>query len=156
MKIKWKTLIGAIALPIVVGGISALLSMGGMKHFESVSKPPLTPPGWLFPIAWTILYTLMGIASYLVLTANKGEEMTVKALSAYTVQLGFNFLWSIFFFGFELYAFSFVWLLALIGLIVLTMVRFYRIEPKSAYLLIPYLMWVAFAGYLNLGVAVLN
>ena len=156
MKIRWKTLIGAVALPLVVGGVSALLSMEGMKHFESVNKPPLTPPGWLFPIAWTVLYVLMGIASYFVLIAKKGEEKTVKALSAYAIQLGFNFMWSILFFGLELYKFSFVWLLALIALIVLTIVRFYKIDKTAAYLLIPYLLWVVFASYLNLGVAVLN
>ncbi len=156
MKIRWKTLIGAIALPIIVGGISAIFSMRGMKQFELLNKPPLSPPGWLFPIVWTILYVLMGIASYLVLTANKGEKATVKALSTYAIQLLFNFMWSIFFFGLDLYAFSFIWLVALFVLIALSAVRFYRIDQRSAYLLIPYLVWVAFAGYLNLGVAILN
>ena len=156
MKIRWKTLIGAIALPLVVGGISALISMGGMKHFEEINQPPLAPPGWLFPIAWTILYVLMGIASYLVLTARKGEEETVKALSVYVVQLAFNFMWSIFFFSLELYTFAFLWLIVLFALIVVTTVRFYRIDKRAAYLLIPYLAWVAFAGYLNLGVTILN
>ena len=156
MKIRWKTLIGAIALPLVVGGISALISMGGMKHFEQINQPPLSPPGWLFPIVWTILYVLMGIATYLVLRAKKGEEQTVKALSVYAVQLAFNFMWSIFFFALELYTFAFLWLIVLFVLIAVTAVRFYKIEPRAAYLLIPYLVWVAFAGYLNLGVAILN
>lgn len=156
MKIKWKTLIGAVALPLVVGGISALLSMKGMKHFADLTQPPLSPPGWLFPIAWTILYVMMGTASYLVLRANQGEERTVAALKPYAIQLAFNFMWSILFFSLELYIFSFLWLLALIGLIVLTAVRFYRIEPVAAYLLIPYLAWCVFAAYLNLGVAILN
>ena len=156
MKIRWKTLIGAIALPLVVGGISALISRGGMKHFEEINQPPLSPPGWLFPIVWTILYVIMGIASYLVLRAKKGEEQTVKALSVYAVQLAFNFMWSIFFFALELYTFAFLWLIVLFVLIAVTAVRFYKIDPRAAYLLIPYLVWVAFAGYLNLGVAILN
>ena len=156
MKIRWKTLIGAILLPLIVGGISALISMGGMKDFESINQPPLTPPSWLFPIAWTILYILMGVASYFVFTANKGEELTVRALSSYVIQLALNFMWSILFFSLELYTFSFLWLIALLVMIVITMSRFYKVNTKAAYLLIPYLVWVAFAGYLNLGVAILN
>ena len=79
-----------------------------------------------------------------------------KALRVYFLQLAFNFLWSVFFFNFELYLFSFFWLLALWVLIIVTAVRFYRISKVAGYLMIPYILWVTFAGYLNLGIAILN
>ena len=156
MKIRWKTLLICIAIPLAVGGLSALISGGGMETFNMVEKPPLSPPGWLFPVVWTILYTLMGIASYLVFTAGADRETTDKALYTYAIQLLVNFFWSIIFFNFHLYLFAFVWLCLLWVLIVLTMVQFWRIKPLAAYLLIPYLLWVTFAGYLNLGIYLLN
>lgn len=156
MKIRWKTLLICIAIPLAVGGLSALISGGGMETFNMVEKPPLSPPGWLFPVVWTILYTLMGIASYLIFTAGADRETTDKALYTYAIQLLVNFFWSIIFFNFNLYLFAFVWLCLLWVLIVLTMVQFWKIKPLAAYLLIPYLLWVTFAGYLNLGIYLLN
>ena len=81
-----------------------------METFEMVNKPPLSPPGWLFPVVWTILYVLMGIASYLVLTSGKPDDI---ALKAYGIQLAVNFMWPILFFNLNLYLFSFIWLVAL-------------------------------------------
>ena len=155
-KIKWKTLIIAIAIPLAVGGISALLTMGSMEYFELLEKPPLSPPGWLFPIVWTVLFTLMGIASYFVVESEAETEEKVSALKIYFLQLVFNFLWSIFFFNLELYAFSFIWLLTLLFLIILTTVRFWRIDKRAGILMLPYIAWVLFAAYLNLGIALLN
>lgn len=155
-KIKWKTLIIAVLLPLTVGGLSALLTMDGMKYFDTFVKPPLSPPAWLFPVVWTVLYILMGVASYLVLESHVDREVKESALGAYLVQLLFNFLWSIIFFNLGLYYFAFVWLLALLALIILTTVRFYSIDKRAAYLMIPYIAWVTFAGYLNLGIAYLN
>ena len=88
MKIQWKKLIICIAIPLLVGGLSALLTQSSMETFEMVNKPPLSPPGWLFPVVWTILYVLMGIASYLVLTSGKPDDI---ALKAYGIQLAVNF-----------------------------------------------------------------
>ena len=79
MKIQWKKLIICIAIPLLVGGLSALLTQSSMETFEMVNKPPLSPPGWLFPVVWTILYVLMGIASYLVLTSGKPDDIALKA-----------------------------------------------------------------------------
>ena len=155
-KINFKTLLIFIAIPLIVGGISALLTMGSMKYFSLLEKPPLSPPGWLFPIVWTVLFVLMGIASYLVIESDVESYAKVNAMKVYFLQLAFNFLWSIFFFNLELYAFSFIWLLTLLFLIVLTTVRFWRIDKRVGILMLPYIAWVAFAGYLNLGIALLN
>lgn len=155
-KIDKKLLAICIALPLLVGALSALLTRESMTLFESVRKPPLSPPGWLFPLVWTILYTLMGIASYLVLQADASKEEIGKAWNVYLYQLLVNFLWSNWFFNFQLYLFSFFWLLLLWVMILVTLVRFYRISKPAGYLLIPYLLWVTFAGYLNLGIALLN
>ena len=147
--IHWKNLITAVAIPLAVGGLSAWITMDGMKAFETVNQPPLTPPMWLFPVVWSILFVLMGIASYLVVM-QKGED--TKALTLYAVQLIFNFFWSIWFFNLGWYLFAFLWLVALWILILATAVAFYRISKPAAWLMLPYLVWVAFAGYLNLGV----
>lgn len=147
--IHWKNLITAVAIPLAVGGLSAWITKDGMKAFETVNQPPLTPPMWLFPVVWSILFVLMGIASYLVVM-QKGED--TKALTLYTVQLIFNFFWSIWFFNLGWYLFAFLWLVALWILILATTVAFYRISKPAAWLMLPYLVWVALAGYLNLGV----
>lgn len=151
-KTDWKNLITAIAIPLAVGAASAWLTKDGMKAFALVNKPPLTPPDWLFPVAWSILYILMGIASYLA-----GMEKPYSgSICLYGLQLIFNFFWSIWFFDRGWYLFSFLWLLCLWGLILATTVAFYRIKKPAGYLMLPYLLWVTFAGYLNFGVYLLN
>ena len=105
MKIQWKKLIVCLAVPLAVGGLSALLTRGSMETFEAIAKPPLAPPGWLFPVVWTVLYVLMGIASYLVLTSGKPNGL---ALFVYGVQLLLNFFWPLFFFNMHAYLFSFI------------------------------------------------
>ena len=145
-----KAFIISVLIPLAVGGLSALLSRNGMMSFDIVQKPPLTPPAILFPIAWTILYVLMGIASYFVFTSD--SPLKESALRVYGIQLVFNFFWSIFFFNLSAYLFSFFWLLVMWFLIIICTLLFYAIDKKSAYLMLPYLVWVTFAGYLNLGV----
>ena len=124
-----------------------------MDLFAMVKKPPLSPPGWLFPVVWTILYLLMGFASYLVLVAEKPGRTAWKF---YLAQLAFNFVWPILFFHLQMYLLSFVWLLLLWMLILVTILWFTRSSRLAGYLLIPYLLWVTFAGYLNLGIYILN
>lgn len=153
MKIQWKKLILCIAIPLAAGGLAGFLTRNGMETFQSLNKPALSPPGWLFPVVWTILYILMGIASYLVLVSGKPNR---SALSVYGIQLIFNFFWSIIFFNFEAYLFSFVWLIILWVLILATMILFFRVSEPAGYLLLPYLLWVTFAGYLNLYIYLLN
>lgn len=153
MKIQWKNLITCLVIPLAVGSLSALLTQNSMAAFNTINKPALTPPGWLFPVVWTILYILMGIASYLVLTSEKPNE---TALTVYGIQLIFNFFWSIIFFNLELYLFAFIWLVVLWLLILKTTILFYQISKLAGILMLPYLLWVTFAGYLNFSIYLLN
>ena len=156
LKINKKLLILCLVIPLAVGGLAALLTGGGMDTFETLNQPPLSPPGWLFPVVWTILYILMGIASYLTLTSGGSVKSIRNAILLYAIQLAFNFLWPIFFFGLSAYLFAFVWLVVLWLLILATTVSFYRLSNIAGRLMIPYLAWVTFAGYLNLGIYLLN
>lgn len=156
MKIDKKRLVICLAIPLVVGGAAGLLTMNSMEAFEALNQPPLSPPGWLFPVVWTVLYVLMGIASYLVSVSDAPHEEKARALWTYGIQLAFNFLWPIAFFNLKWYLFAFLWLVILWILILITALRFGRIRKPAGYLLVPYLLWVAFAGYLNLGIYLLN
>lgn len=153
MKKQWKTLVICIAIPLAVGVVSALLTRSGMMTFAELNKPALSPPAWMFPVVWTILYVLMGIASYLVATSKKPNG---AALITYGLQLVFNFFWSIIFFNLQAYLFAFVWLVILWVLILKTTVKFFKIDETAGILMIPYLLWVTFAGYLNLSIYLLN
>ena len=152
---KWKKFIGALALPLAVGGLASLLS-GGMDIYTVLNKPPLAPPGWLFPVVWSILYLLMGYASYRVLESGAGEEERHKALLLYAAQLLANFIWPLLFFGGMWLTASFLWLILLWVLILLTIKAFSAIDEAAGNLLIPYILWVTFAGYLNFGFLLLN
>ncbi len=145
-----------ILIPVGVGLLSALLTKDSMDIYKTVVQPPLSPPGILFPIVWSILYILMGVSSVMIFLsdAEKGEKR--KALFVYGLQLVVNFFWSIFFFNARLFLLSFVWLLLLWGLIILMIIRFAKINKVAAWLQLPYLLWVTFAGYLNLGIYLLN
>ena len=154
MNIKNKSaLIIFILIPLAAGSLSALLS-GNSAAYLALNKPPLSPPSFLFPIVWTILYILMGISSYIIYESETPEKN--KALRLYFIQLFFNFLWSIFFFGFSMYLFAFLWLIVLIILIALMIYQFHKISPVAAYLQIPYLIWCLFAAYLNFMIYQLN
>ena len=155
MKNDLKKRIILLGIPLAVGGLATLLS-GGMDSYQTVNQPPLSPPGWVFPVVWTVLYLLMGEASYRVLTSGKDPAQIRKALIAYGAQLLLNFLWPLVFFGGELYLAAFVVIIALWVGIFITMRRFSQIDEKAGDFLIPYLLWVTFAAYLNLGVYLLN
>lgn len=156
MKIDKKRLILCLAIPLVVGGAAGLLTMNSMETFAALNQPPLSPPGWLFPVVWTVLYILMGIASYLVSVSDAPQEEKRRALWTYGIQLAFNFLWPIIFFNLKWYLFAFVWLVILWILVLITALQFGRIRKVAGNLMIPYLLWVTFAGYLNLGIYLLN
>lgn len=145
-----------IAFPLLVGAVSGLLSSGAMQDFVLLEQPPLSPPGWLFPIVWTILYTLMGISAYLIKSSDASDEEKSDALMFYRYQLIINFLWPIFFFNFGWYLFSFFWLLLLWVLVILMIRRFDKISPTAAYINLPYLIWLTFAAYLNFSIWWLN
>lgn len=156
MEVKKGLLLKCIAIPLIVGGAAALLSGGGMKVFEELNKPPLSPPAWLFPVVWTVLYILMGISSYLIIVSEAEEKDIRKALTLYGYQLAVNFLWPTFFFNFRWYLFSLAWLVLLWVLVFLMIKAFYEIDKRAAWLNVPYLVWLTFAGYLNAGVWWLN
>ncbi len=143
-----------IAIALLTGGLSALLTSGNMDLYSRIQSPPLAPPGILFPIVWTILYILMGISASRVYIANNKNWNT--SLTIWTVQLAINFLWSIIFFNLQAFLFAFLWLLLLWTLIILMIFMFYKQDKLAAYLQIPYLIWVTFAGYLSLSIYLLN
>ena len=152
-----KTYAVAVAIPLSVGLLSALLTMKNMDLYSRVNTPPLSPPSVLFPIVWTLLYILMGVSSGMIWQKKANDPKNADAgISFYAVSLLFNFVWSILFFNFELYLFSFFWLLILFGLILGTILCYRKVNRTAAYLQIPYALWVAFAGYLNLGIWFLN
>jgi tryptophan-rich sensory protein len=156
MKIKWKPFIISLAIPLVVGALAGVLSGGGMQSFEQMNQPPLSPPGWLFPIVWSALYLLMGYASYRVYVSDGDKTQKRNALILYGIQLFLNFLWPLVFFGLGWYLTAF-WLLLLLWIaIFLTIRAFSAIDEQAGDLLLPYILWVSFAGYLNLGVYLLN
>ncbi len=156
MKKKVISYIVAILIPVAVGGLSALLTRGNMDIYENLIQPKLAPPAFLFPIVWTILYVLMGVSSAIIYNSDADKKEKTQALFVYALQLVANFFWSILFFNERLLLASFVLLLLLWSLILLMIVRFWKISKAAALLQIPYLLWVTFAGYLNLGIFLLN
>ena len=155
MRIEWKKLLICIAIPLAVGGLSALLTSGNMDLYSEINQPALAPPSWLFPVVWTILYVLMGVALYLVVITKTREDKR-PAIVNFGVQLFFNFFWSIIFFNARAFLFAFVWLIFLWLAIIANIYFFYKINKNAGKLLIPFLVWVTFAGYLNLAIFLLN
>ena len=157
MNSKIKSYIIAIIIPLAVGGLSALITMGNMDLYSEIITPPLSPPAILFPIVWTLLYVLMGISSGMIYNEDSAPLPERRsALYTYAISLFFNFFWSVIFFNSRRFLFAFIWLLVLLYLIALTIVKYYKIKPLAAYLQIPYLLWVSFAGYLNFAIWWLN
>ncbi len=147
----------AIAIPLTVGILSAALTRENMDIYERLNTPPLSPPSILFPIVWTLLYILMGISSAMVYTNRLGfREAAKKGLTAYAVSLVLNFSWSIIFFNLEAAFFALLVLVALLFSIIKTIIEYRKVYPTAAYLQIPYALWVAFAGYLNAGIWLIN
>ena len=138
-----------------VGALSGWLTRNGMEQYSrTVQKPPLTPPDAVFPIVWGILFLLMGIGAARVYLS--GGPGTRRALLLFTAQLAFNFVWSILFFNLQAFGVAFFWLILLWVLIFMMALAFYRVDRPAAWIQIPYLLWVAFAGYLNCAVWMLN
>ena len=151
-----KALIVCLLIPLAVGGLAAALTMGSMSQYAALIQPPLSPPTWVFPVAWTILYLLMGLASWLVWRSDVPRAEKKRALTLYGVQLAVNFIWPLIFFRAGMYGFALIWLVVLLVLVTETAIAFGRIDMRAAWLLIPYLLWLLFAGYLNAGVWLLN
>lgn len=143
-----KKLVLSIAIPLVLGTMVGLITKNSMKAFEVLNKPKLSPPSYLFPIVWSILYILMGISSYLIKDKDKKN--------IYYTQLFFNLFWSIIFFVLKLRLVAFLWLLVLIILVLRMIISFYNEKKVAGLINIPYLLWLIFAGYLNLSIYLLN
>ena len=150
--IKPKPLFISLLISLGTGALSSLLTPNVSEQYRTLYKPPLAPPGWLFPIVWTILFILMGVAAYLVYISDSSDMYT--ALRLYLIQLVVNVGWSFIFFRLNAYLLAFTWLLLLFFLVYLTAKEFYKINKTAGYLMIPYLLWIIYAGYINLAIAV--
>lgn len=156
MRKQWKPIILSILVAEAVGALSGFLTREGMKLFtDAVAQPPLSPPPLLFPIVWAILYALMGYGSARIWLSTPSPDRS-RALNLYAIQLVVNFFWSLIFFNAQAFGFAFFWLLLLWGLVLLMILAFDKVDPLSAKLQVPYLIWLTFAAYLNLGVWYLN
>lgn len=154
-KVNIKQMLISIGIPLIlVGGLTSLLTMNSMQIYSEINQPKLSPPGWLFPIVWTILFILMGISSYIVWNSNSGNKLL--GLTVYAAQLIVNFTWSLVFFNGQKYNLAVFIILILLGLIILNIYLFSKINKLAGWLLVPYLLWVAFATYLNIAIAILN
>ncbi|MDF2886759.1 MAG: TspO and like protein [Lacrimispora sp.] len=143
-----------LILPLAVGALAGFLTKNSMMVYKNLNQPALSPPGWVFPIVWTILYLLMGLGSYLI--AQSSSQKKKEALRLYAIQLALNFIWSIVFFNLQNYLLAFLILLILWYFIVRMIRAFWPIDQAAALMQIPYLLWVTFAGYLNLAIVLLN
>lgn len=146
----------AVLLPLTVGSISGALTMNSMNTYSQVVLPSFAPPSWLFPIVWTILYILMGIASFLIYRTQAPAGLRLRAFWLYGAQLVVNFIWPLIFFSLQQYLAALICILLLLALIGATMVAFSKINKTAAWLMLPYLLWVSFAGILNLSIYLLN
>ena len=147
----------AIAIPLAVGALSAFLTKDNMDIYSKINTPPLSPPAILFPIVWSILYALMGVSSGMVYINRESNPQDAKnGFYYYGLSLVANFLWSILFFNLGAFLFSLVCLIALLYFIIQTIYFYKNVNKVAAYLQIPYAIWVAFAGYLNTAIFLLN
>ena len=152
----WKTYAFWIGLAEAVGALSGWLSRDGMKQYsETVIQPPLSPPMWVFPVAWGILFALMGIGAARIRLGNIPAERN-RSINLFVAQLIVNFFWSLIFFNARAYGAAFLWLLLLWALVAWMILEFRKMDPVAAWLQIPYLLWLTFAAYLNYGVWKLN
>ena len=144
----------SLTLPFLAGAIGSISTSSALKDwYPTLEKSPLNPPNWIFGPVWTTLYLLMGIALFLVISQ---KHLDKKAITIFITQLILNTLWSIVFFGMENPLLAVVVIIALIVTVIVNIKMFLRIHPLAGYLLIPYLLWISFASYLNLMIAILN
>lgn len=142
----------SILIPLLIGTIVGFIT-NNYIDYNNLIQPSFAPPAILFPIVWTILYTLMGV-SYGILKSNSLTDDKINLI--YYLQLFVNALWSFFFFVFKWRLFSFFWILLLIVLVIIMIKEFYEKNKVSGLLQIPYLLWITFASFLNLSVYLLN
>ena len=160
IKIKWNEIIAPLvgaALSLLIGLLSAYLTKDSMNIASWAKQPPFSPPAWLFPIVWTLLYALMGIGAGVVYNRRDRDADAVRgALLTFLFQLAINFLWSIVFFHQKALLLACILLAVLLASVIRMTVQFWRIDPLAGKIQIPYILWLAFALYLNVGFVVLN
>lgn len=152
----WRVVL-CVAVPLGGGLIISLLTRNAQEIFGQLNQPPLSPPAWLFPVAWSILYVLMGLACFFIYYYGTQKPEDRKcALITYGIQLVLNFVWSLVFFNARQYYIAFAILVVMWILIIVTMVKSSRVSKLALACLVPYVLWVTFAGYLNIMIAILN
>lgn len=154
LKVQEKMDVGAFIISLLIaegtGFIAGAFTKNSMAMYNTLNKPPFSPPAIVFPIIWPILYALMALAAYRVYMVGKTTEENVKgALMLYGIQLILNFLWPFLFFTFRLYGLAFIEIVILLIFIVLTTIAFFKKDKISGMLMIPYILWVAYAAVLN-------
>lgn len=153
--IRIKPLSISIAIPLAVGGLAGFLTRNAFKDYNTtIIQPDFAPPGWLFPVVWTVLYVLMGVSCYIVWESR--SPLRSEALKIYTAQLAVNFVWPLLFFLLKGFLISFLWLLLLVAMVASMIYTFWKIKPIAGGLQIPYLGWCCFASLLNWSVYLLN
>lgn len=150
--INIKKLIISILIPNAIGFLGSLL--GNSNNYENVIKPDFVPPSYIFPIVWVILFTLMGISSYIIFNSKTKEK--TGALIIYVIQLILNSLWSLFFFRLQWHLFALIWLLIILMFVIIMTYKFYKINKAAGLIQIPYILWLIFAAIINLAVYILN
>ena len=156
-----KKYIFSVLIPLLIGYLSNILAklISGVDtttYYHELIKPGFAPSGIIFPIVWTILFILMGTSSYIILSQRKNELKTKDAMFYYWLQLALNFLWSILFFGLQLRLTALIDLILLLVFLVIMVYKFYKIKPIAAYLNIPDILWLIYAGVLNYFVWLIN
>ena len=159
-KVKGRQNLSLLALLVVLveagGFLSGFLSGSGRNQYQNLARPDFAPPGWVFPIVWILLYFLMAVALYRVLQSSNYGKQVGKAVLYFIIQLALNYLWSFIFFKCQLYGLAFIELLVLLFFVIVTTIEFARIDKTSALLMLPYILWLCFAGLLNFLIWLMN
>jgi len=156
VKKQWKIYVFWVVFCVAVGALSGFLSADATAQYGALAiKPPLSPPSWVFPVVWTVLFILMGI-SVARIWMLKPSKRRGKALNLFFAQLIVNFFWPLLFFNAQAYGFAFLWLILLWILVLEKIWNYWWLDNIAAKLQFPYIIWLSFAAYLNLFAAILN
>lgn len=156
MKIKqWKVYLFWILLCESVGALSGWLSREGIDIYEAtVNKPVFTPPGWVFPVVWSVLFALMGISAARIYFSEPSRNRN-WGLNLFLIQLAVNFFWPLIFFNLQAFGIAFVWLILLWVLVAVVIRLFWKVDRTAAWLLVPYIVWLTFAVGLNVAIIIM-
>jgi tryptophan-rich sensory protein len=156
LKLHWPGLAISVAIPLIAGFVSSLISGNTGEIYKTLALPPASPPGWAFPVAWSVLYVCMGAASYIIFISDAPKREKIIALSVYAIQLALNFSWSIVFFRFRAFGAAVIVSMLLTLTVSLMAALFYRVSKGAGLIIFAYIIWLIFALYLSTGIFVLN